>query len=206
MTKTEKIIDAARKRFRYYGINKTTMQEIAADAGVAVGTLYLYFSNKDDLVVACAEDFVERHRRQAEAILADGTPAEQKLRAYVLARFRESKDIRTGSRHAVELAQAVMRVKPDRIHEEGQMMAQTITAILERGVRDRVFRIARPEEDASVFLYSIAWFFPNALAPPLLEPPEEDLLSVVNWFIRAWTAKPARSRKAAGPRRRAARN
>jgi len=54
MSKNQIIVDAARKRFQHYGIGKTTMQEIAADAGVAVGTLYLYFSNKDELVVACA--------------------------------------------------------------------------------------------------------------------------------------------------------
>ena len=32
MTKAQKIVDAARERFRYYGIGKTRMQEIAQDA------------------------------------------------------------------------------------------------------------------------------------------------------------------------------
>jgi AcrR family transcriptional regulator len=204
MSKTERIIEAARKRFFYYGISKTTMQEIATDAGVAVGTLYLYFSNKDALVVACAEDFVERHRRIAEDILAADTPADQKLRDYIVARFRESQDLRTRTRHAVELARAVMRVKPDRIHEEGMMMLEIIAQILKRGVRDGVFRVPRPDGDATVFLFSIAWFFPNALSPPPIEPEEKDLLLVVNWFIRAWQAKPSKVRKPS--RRRATRS
>jgi AcrR family transcriptional regulator len=206
MNKTERIIEAARRRFFYYGINKTTMQEIAAEAGVAVGTLYLYFSNKDALMVACAENFVERHRRLADEIMAADTPVEQKLRDYVLARFRESQDLRTGTRHAIELARAVMRLKPDRVQEEGMIMHEVITTILKRGVRDRVFRIAQVEDDAMVFLFSIAWFFPSALAPPPMEPEETDLLRVIDWFLRAWKSRPAAARAAARKRRRSARS
>lgn len=88
MSKTDKIIAAAGNRFRYYGIAKTTMQEIAGDAGVAVGTLYLYFKNKDDLVVACAGEFVEQHRRQIEQVLGSRAAAPEKLRRYLLGRFR----------------------------------------------------------------------------------------------------------------------
>src|SRR5262249_52296814 len=88
--KRQRIIDSARKRFRHYGVKKTTMQEIAGDAGVAVGTLYLYFKDKDDLLVACTEEYIVRHRRQAEAILASDAPAGEKLRRYVLDQFRAS--------------------------------------------------------------------------------------------------------------------
>ena len=99
MSKSDAIVAAAGKRFRYYGVGKTTMQEIAADAGVAVGTLYLYFNNKDDLVVACAETFIERHRQQIASILAADIAGQDKLRQYILARFREVEDVRTSSRH-----------------------------------------------------------------------------------------------------------
>jgi AcrR family transcriptional regulator len=162
MSKPRKIIDAARKRFRYYGLAKTTMQEIAGDAGVAVGTLYLYFANKDELIVACAEDFVERHRRRAAAILDGDDPADQKLRNYVLDRFRHAALARGGSRHAAEITRAVLRVKPDRIEEEARMMHETFIRILRLGIEDRLFRIAEPAEDATVFLFAIACFFPSA--------------------------------------------
>jgi AcrR family transcriptional regulator len=199
MSKTDKIIEAARQRFRYYGIGKTTMQEIAQDAGVAVGTLYLYFSNKDALMVACAEGFVERHRQQIETILDCQAPADEKLRKYVLARFRQAEETRSGSRHAVEITRAVLRLKPDRIEEEGQMMWETVSAILKLGVEKKVFWIARPAEDAQVFLFAIAYFFPSVLSEPAVVAREEDLLQVVNWFIEAWkgSAKKLRTRKQA---------
>ncbi|MBI3837736.1 MAG: TetR/AcrR family transcriptional regulator [Planctomycetia bacterium] len=195
MSKPQRIIEAARKRFRYYGIQKTTMQEIAQDAGIAVGTLYLYFSNKDELVVACAEEFVEHHRAEVEAILALRCPADEKLRKYVAARFRQARDIRSNSRHAVEIARAVLRVKPDRLEEEGLLMWDAISKILKLGVEQRVFTIANPADDAKIFLYSIAFFFPNALNEPRVPPTEEELLSVVNWFIGAWKGQRAAAKK-----------
>ena len=74
------------------------MVEIAQDAGVAVGTLYLYFNNKDALVVACAESFIDHHRQQIDAILTAKIPADDKLRNYILARFRQSEETRRGWR------------------------------------------------------------------------------------------------------------
>ncbi|MEX2113832.1 MAG: TetR/AcrR family transcriptional regulator [Pirellulales bacterium] len=186
MSKTDKIIAAAGQRFRYYGIAKTTMQEIAADAGVAVGTLYLYFKNKDDLVVACAGEFVERHRREIAEVLASKASSSETLRRYVLGRFRAAEDVRTGTRHALELTRAVLRLKPDRLAEEGQMMLDTVTRILSEGVKRRQFRIASAEDDAKVFLLSIAYCFPNALSEPPIPPTERDLLLVVDWFLEKW--------------------
>ncbi len=190
MSKVERIIEAAGNRFRYYGIAKTTMQEIAADAGVAVGTLYLYFKNKDDLVVACAGEFVEQHKREIADVLASKAAPEKRLRRYIVGRFRAADDIRTGSRHAVELTRAVLRLKPDRAHEEGMMMWDTVVQILAQGVEQGVFRIASVEDDAKVFLFSIAYFFPNALNEPPMPPTEQDLTVVVDWFIKAWKAGP----------------
>lgn len=208
MTKPERIIKAARERFRYYGLAKTTMQEIASDAGVAVGTLYLYFTNKDELIAACAEEFVALHRKEAAAILAARAPADEKLRRYVTSRFRRSAETRTGSRHAVELTRAVLRVKPDRIVEEGQMMWEVVRQILREGAEAGLFHVADPDDDAQVFLFAIAYFFPNALSNPPIPARKEDMLRVTEWFIKAWrggapaplAAKPAKSRvRAARP-------
>jgi AcrR family transcriptional regulator len=194
MNKRQRIVDAARQRFRYYGIGKTTMQEIATDAGVAVGTLYLYFSNKDDLVVACALEYAKAHRHSAEKILSKMAPADRKLRAYLVDRFRRSEQTRTSSRHAAEITRAVLRVQPDRVREEGLIMYDAIVEILKQGVAAGQFRVANPEEDAKVLLFSIAGFFPNALAEPPIVPRKADLLKVVDWFIGAWKSA-ARSHK-----------
>ncbi len=184
--KRDKIVEAARQRFRYYGIKKTTMREVAQDADIAVGTLYLYFKDKDDLVVACAENYAALHRQHAEALLASAAPVEEKLRQYLVGRFRQAEETRTSSRHAVELAREVLRLKPDRLQEEGKMMWENIVRLLKAGMESGELYSAAPELDAKVLLYSIAYFFPNGLTTPPVPPTEEDFLMVVNWFIAVW--------------------
>jgi AcrR family transcriptional regulator len=50
--KRKAIVDAARALFTGKGYETTTMAEVARSAGTAVGTVYLYFKNKNDLLYA----------------------------------------------------------------------------------------------------------------------------------------------------------
>lgn len=52
------IIDAAFDVFSRKGFAEATTHEIAREAGVAVGTIYKYFQNKHDLLVAVVTDTV----------------------------------------------------------------------------------------------------------------------------------------------------
>jgi len=45
----QQIMVAAKRVFSVKGFNKTTMEDIAKDAELSPGTLYLYFKNKDEL-------------------------------------------------------------------------------------------------------------------------------------------------------------
>ena len=54
-SRRRQILDAALRRFDHYGYRKTTMVEIAQEAGVSVGALYLIFKNKEDILLADAE-------------------------------------------------------------------------------------------------------------------------------------------------------
>jgi AcrR family transcriptional regulator len=45
----QQIIVAAKRVFSIKGFNKTTMEDIAKEAELSPGTLYLYFKNKDEL-------------------------------------------------------------------------------------------------------------------------------------------------------------
>src|SRR5215472_17053102 len=140
------------------------MQEVARDAGVAVGTLYIYFKDKDDLLVACTDEYVSRHRRQAEAILASDASAADKLRRYVLDRFRASQATRAGGdRHAAELPREVLRVRPERRVEEGRMMAESFVRMLRAGMETGELDSDDPERDARVLLLSLAFLFPIAV-------------------------------------------
>jgi AcrR family transcriptional regulator len=198
--KRERILVAARKRFRYFGVKKTTMQEIAGDAGVAVGTLYLYFKDKDDLLVACTEEYISRHRRQAETILASDAPAGERLRRYALDRFRAAEATRTGYRQAAELTREVLRVRPERRLDEGRMMTEYFVRFLRLGIEAGELHTDDAERDARVLLFSLGFFFPSAQQDLPYSPKEEDLLLVVDWFLGVW-GRQAEGRAGAGRRR-----
>ena len=69
------LIEAARKLFMEKGYEATTMDEIAAAANFAKGTLYHYFANKAELLGALKESFenqvMERVRAGVESCPAD---------------------------------------------------------------------------------------------------------------------------------------
>ena len=50
--RTREILAAARRLMQSRGVEAVTMEEIAAAAGVAKGTVYLYFQGKEDLIQA----------------------------------------------------------------------------------------------------------------------------------------------------------
>jgi len=50
--KTNDILGVAQKRFGLYGLEKTTMREIAADLGMSKASLYYYYPDKESLFKA----------------------------------------------------------------------------------------------------------------------------------------------------------
>ena len=79
--RTREIMAAARTLFEQRGPDAMTMEEVAAAAGVAKGTVYLYFQSKDDLIQALLAQVGENILRDLEAALvAPGTPPEKLIR------------------------------------------------------------------------------------------------------------------------------
>ena len=63
----EKIIEAAVRLLSRYGVKRTSMNDIAAEGGIARQTLYNAFSNKDEVLRATIRLFAERATAQIEA-------------------------------------------------------------------------------------------------------------------------------------------
>lgn len=86
--KRRRILDGALRAFARKGFYNTKVSEIASEAGVADGTIYLYFKNKDDLLISLFEDRMEWaiDRLQAELGTVDvdhPQHALEKIRVYV---------------------------------------------------------------------------------------------------------------------------
>lgn len=76
--RTREILAAARELMERRGLEAVTMEEIAGAAGVAKGTIYLYFPNKDGLIRALITQVGEILLQDLEAVVqASGSPSEK---------------------------------------------------------------------------------------------------------------------------------
>ncbi|WP_207536108.1 TetR/AcrR family transcriptional regulator [Desertivirga arenae] len=66
--KREQILDKALTRFAHFGINKTTMNEIADDLAISKPSLYYYFPDKISLAVAVAGKIFDEFFRRLNSI------------------------------------------------------------------------------------------------------------------------------------------
>lgn len=69
------------------GMSAATMQEIAEEAGVAKGTIYLYFRDREELVERTFEQAMARLMSDIDAALESEARFEEKLRAVMTAKL-----------------------------------------------------------------------------------------------------------------------
>jgi AcrR family transcriptional regulator len=93
--RVQSIQEAAIRVISRKGMASATMQEIAEEAGVAKGTIYLYFRDREELVEKTFETAIgELHKRIDAALDGDG-PFAQRLRAVITAKlafFNENRE------------------------------------------------------------------------------------------------------------------
>lgn len=81
--RTGEILAAALRLMDDKGVDALTMDEIAQAAGVAKGTIYLYFQSKNELIQALLAQVGEALAREVEAIMGEPLSPPEKLRLVV---------------------------------------------------------------------------------------------------------------------------
>lgn len=91
-----RIIDAATRIFAQKGFFSAKVSEIAHEAGVADGTIYIYFENKDDILISLFEERMQIVLDNMVKQLEQENNPSEKLRKFALTHLRlvlESKDM-----------------------------------------------------------------------------------------------------------------
>src|ERR1700756_1850020 len=83
-----KIYEAAMELFREKGFEETTMRDIAANAGVALGGAYYYFSSKDAIVLAFYREMQETSTPLVGGALTDKKKLKDRIRAVLDQRLK----------------------------------------------------------------------------------------------------------------------
>jgi len=82
----EAILDAAEKLFGRFGYRKTTVQEIAEEARIGKGTVYLHFESKESVALSTIDRLIQRVVDRLEEITAGEEPADERIRAMLIER------------------------------------------------------------------------------------------------------------------------
>lgn len=91
----EKLIDVARQLFVHKGIEKTTMNDIAAASDKGRRTIYTYFKNKREIYNAVLEQESERLVGHMRELVNSSMPGDEKLRTFLSMRLEHAHEIGT---------------------------------------------------------------------------------------------------------------
>jgi TetR/AcrR family fatty acid metabolism transcriptional regulator len=103
--KRERILSAAVKVFAKSGFYAARVSEVAKSAGVADGTIYLYFKSKEELLVSLFEDRVER----LLAFMRDDLPKREGPPARLRAVIEMQLGLLEGERDLAEVITIILR-------------------------------------------------------------------------------------------------
>lgn len=111
--KREAILGAALELFGRYGYRRTSIDDIAREAGVAKGTVYLYVENKEALFRTLSQSLLDGVLASARAAAGARTGVAERLVAILEAKFGYFYDLLHRSPHASELMDSKSRLCAD---------------------------------------------------------------------------------------------
>jgi AcrR family transcriptional regulator len=156
------ILDAAERLFRHYGPGKTTIGDIAREARIGVGSVYLEFASKDEIVAELAR---RRHDRVIEAMrsAAHAGGFAQRLSAALEARVEALFELAAQGAHACDLVLCGSRPVEKAYGQFRQSELAFVRDLIEAGVRSGEFAPQDPELTAQLVQRAYA-----SLSPPWL--------------------------------------
>ena len=163
------ILKAATRLFEHYGHGKTTIADVAREAQVGVGTVYLEFESKEAIV---QELSLSTHVGVLEAMRAasrGGADHAARLSAVLETRTRCFVELRLRGQHACELVHCKtegVRAAHQRFKE---LELELLEAIVREGQSAGVFAPAEPRDVAVLVQRAFV-----SLAPPWIFGADED--------------------------------
>ena len=82
----DSILDATDRLLARFGYRKMTVDDIAAEAGIGKGTIYLHFSSKEEVVLSHIDRIVERLNDRLKEIAGSDASAADRLHQMLLTR------------------------------------------------------------------------------------------------------------------------
>ena len=138
--KHEKIIEAAVKVFASKGFYNAKVAEIAREAGIADGTIYLYFKNKDDILISLFEEKINKIILRVQAEIQKIDDPVEKLRKFITLHLKLVRE----DRHLAEVIQVELRQSNKFMREYDPVKfldyMNIISSVVKEGQQRNIFR------------------------------------------------------------------
>ncbi len=162
----DRILDAAERLLGRFGYRKMTVDDIAAEAGIGKGTIYLSFPSKEEVVLSTVDRIVERVCTAMEEAAARDASAPDRLRAML--RVRVVVRFEAVSAYSASLNDLLGSIRAALLARRVQHFEQEI-AILARVIagaqQDGELTAGAPRRIARALVLATNSFLPYALSP-----------------------------------------
>ncbi|HYA34066.1 MAG TPA: TetR/AcrR family transcriptional regulator [Candidatus Binataceae bacterium] len=195
--RVREILTAARKVVGRHGFEGTTIDRVAEEAKVAKGTIYLYFSNKDDLLHAAIVEglrtMIAEIKRPAEfpADPAERVPA-------LIRRMFSVGEANLDFIKAFLLDSSFVRIEPaDARGEEVRQLYVTLldftAEVISSAARAGVIKAVDPQFCAFMLNEMVTATFQRRLFGFTSSPPETDAEPLIDLFLHGVACAPSRN-------------
>jgi len=138
--KHSKIIRAATKVFAKKGFFNARISDIAKEAKVADGTIYLYFNNKFDILISVFEQEIGKLVEQVKTLIAKEDNPQKMLEIFITRHLTEMKK----NRNLAEVIQIELRqtnkVIRDYRNNKFSEYVDIISMIIKKGQQENIYR------------------------------------------------------------------
>lgn len=193
------ILDAAGVLLGRYGYHKTTMDDLATQAGIARRTLYLHFRCKDDIFLARIDRVVDRLLAE-ERHLADATgPALERLERLLMFRVVYRLDVvKDYTKSLDEIFAALRSPYLERRASWFAAEAAIFARVLEAGRASRELECEDPNATALALISATNSLIPYSLSTKEMgsrREIERTLTTIVALTLRGLRAEPVKKKR-----------
>ncbi len=148
--KKQTILDVAQKIFSHFGLNKTTMNEIAKATRMGKATLYYYFSSKEQVFNEVIKRESKMLTDKLNASIEEITDPKEKLKIYIITRINSLSTLaNTYKALTDEYLEHYSSIKKFR-QDFSDLENKIIAGILKEGVDQNIFSKMNIKEIAKV--------------------------------------------------------
>ena len=161
----EAILDAANRLLARYGYRKMTMEDVATEAGIGKGTIYLCFPSKEEVALSTIDRLVERLLERMREIARSEAEPSERLRRLLVERVMYRFDHRShGSQGIDELLSALRAPFLVRREQYFEAEAAVLAGVIEAGRARGAFLTDDPPAVGRALVVATNALLPSSLS------------------------------------------